>query len=197
MILKFIFYILYRLKGWGMEGVVPKEAQKCVMIASPHTSNWDIVFASAAFQEMKIPLKFTIKKEWFRFPFNLLIGPLGGIPIDRSPKVPGEKRLSMVDAMANIFQGRESIAVMVTPEGTRKRTEQWKTGFWYTAKQAGVPICLGYLDYKKKRAGVGMVIWPTDIEKDMATMMEFYDQITPCYPEKFSLDPRYTKHRKV
>lgn len=178
-----------------MEGNVPKEAQRCVMIASPHTSNWDMVFSAAAFHEMKIPLKFTIKKEWFRFPFNLLIDPLGGIPIDRSPKKAGEKRLSMVEAMANVFEGRESIAVMVTPEGTRKRNENWKTGFWYTAKQAGVPICLGYLDYKKKKAGVALVIWPSNLEDDMATMMEFYNSISPCIPENFVTDPKYTRHK--
>lgn len=195
MLLKIIFYIIYKLKGWSMKGVVPPEAQKCVMIAAPHTSNWDIVFMSGAFHEMKIPLKFTIKKEWFRFPFNLLIGPLGGIPIDRSPKTPGEKRLSMVEAMAKIFDGRDAVAVTVTPEGTRKRNENWKTGFWHTAKLAGVPICLGYLDYKEKKAGVGPVIWPTNLEDDMAKMMEFYDTIHPCYPEKFALDPKYTRHK--
>lgn len=191
MILKLIFAFFFKIHGWKVDSNMPPEAQKCVMIASPHTSNWDIVYTAAAFRKMKIPLRFTIKKEWFRFPFNLLIGPLGGIPIDRNPRKPGEKRLSMVDAMADLFKGRSSIAVTVTPEGTRKRNDRWKTGFWHTAKQAGVPICLGYLDYKNKIAGVGPVIMPTNLEEDMRTIMEFYQTIPPKFPENFTPDPRY------
>ncbi len=187
-----IFALIFRLSGWSLGSNIPKEAQRCVMIAAPHTSNWDIIFASAAFNKLKIPLRFTIKKEWFKFPLNLLIKPLGGIPIDRSPKVPGEKRLSMVDAMANIFSQHDSIAVMVTPEGTRKRVEQWKTGFWYTAEKAGVPICLGYLDYKNKIAGVGKVIWPKNLEEDMIQIMKFYQNLQPRHPESFTTDKRYS-----
>lgn len=192
MILKVIFYILYKLKGWKRDSNVPAEAQKCVMTAAPHTSNWDIVFTAAAFLEMKVPLKFTVKKEWFKFPMNLLMGPLGGIPIDRSPRKPGEERLSMVEAMADILKANSKIAVMVTPEGTRSRNDKWKTGFWHTAKLAGVPICLGYLDYKTKTAGIGPVIWPNDLEEDMRTIVEFYNTKTPAYPELFALDTRYS-----
>lgn len=192
MILKYIFYLLYKLKGWKKTPIQPVEAQRCVMIAAPHTSNWDIVFMSAAFHEMNVPLKFTIKKEWFKFPFNLFFKPLGGIPIDRSPKKAGDQRLSMVEAMAKLFENRSSIAVVVTPEGTRALRKQWKTGFWHTAKLAGVPICLGYLDYEKKVAGVGPVIWPTNLEDDMRKIMTFYKTITPCHPSIFSLDERYS-----
>lgn len=193
MILKYIFYLLYKLKGWKKDNNVPVESEKCVMVAAPHTSNWDIIFTAAAFHELKIPLKFTIKKEWFRFPFNYLFEPLGGIPIDRSPKKAGDKRLSMVEAMADIFKTRTSIAVTVTPEGTRARRTQWKTGFWHTAKLAGVPICLGYLDYEKKIAGVGPVIWPNNLEEDMRTIMAFYKTIPPAHPELFALDERYSE----
>jgi 1-acyl-sn-glycerol-3-phosphate acyltransferase len=192
MILKYIFYLLYKLKGWKKTPTQPAESQRCVMIAAPHTSNWDVVFMSAAFHEMKVPLKFTIKKEWFRFPFNYFFEPLGGIPIDRSPKKAGDQRLSMVEAMAKIFENRTSVAVVVTPEGTRALRNQWKTGFWHTAKLAGVPICLGFLDYQKKEAGVGPVIWPNNLEDDMRTIMAFYKTIAPCNPSKFALDERYS-----
>ena len=172
---------------------IPPESQKCVMIAAPHTSNWDIVMAAAAFYVMKVPLRFTIKKEWFRFPFNWIIGPLGGIPIDRSPKVPGEPRRSMVEAMVDLFEDKDELAVMVTPEGTRKKNDEWKTGFWYTAREAKVPICLGYLDYKHKIAGVrSEVIWPKNLEADMIEMMDFYKNIPPKFPENFSIDKRYS-----
>ncbi|MCO5248166.1 MAG: 1-acyl-sn-glycerol-3-phosphate acyltransferase [Chitinophagales bacterium] len=188
MIFRFIFWLIFKLKGWAIEGEIPPETDRCVLVAIPHTSNWDIIFASAAFYIMKVPMKFTIKKEWFRFPFNLIIGPLGGIAIDRSPKKPGEKRKSMVEAMAHLFEERDSLAVMVTPEGTRKRTDALKTGLWHVAKEAGVPICIGYLDYKKKRAGVGMVIWPKDVDEDMKAIAKFGQTVTPKYPENFGCE---------
>lgn len=91
-----------------------------------------------------------------------------------------------------IYLEHEVLSVAVTPEGTRALRTEWKTGFWHTAKLAGVPICLGYLDYKKKEAGVGKTIWPSDdLEKDMREIMAFYKTITPCHPELFSLDKRY------
>jgi 1-acyl-sn-glycerol-3-phosphate acyltransferase len=190
--LKFLFYLLYKLKGWKMaKGGVPPEAQRCVMIAAPHTSNWDLIISIGAFYEMKIPVRFTIKKEWFRFPFNLLIGPLGGIPIDRSPKKPGDPRPSMVEAMADIYKQHDRIAIMVTPEGTRAKREEWKTGFWHTAKLAGVPVCWGYLDYAKKEAGVAGFIYPNNLDEDMRTMMKVYKDIGPCHPHLYSLDKRY------
>lgn len=194
MLLRLIYWI-YRLMGWKLTGSIPAECQRCVMIAAPHTSNWDIIFALGAFYEMKIPVKFTIKKEWFSFPFKTLMKALGGIPIDRSPKKPGDPRPSMVEAMANIFAQNDKIAVMVTPEGTRKRNENWKTGFWYTAKLAGVPICLGYLNYAKKEAGVGKVIYPNNLEEDMAAIMAFYKDIPPKYQENFAIDPKYVSRK--
>lgn len=190
--IRYIFYLIYKLKGWKMDKNVPAEAQRCVMIAAPHTSNWDMIIAAGAFHEMNIPLRFTIKKEWFRFPFNYVFGPLGGIPIDRSPKKPGDARKSTVEAMADIFSTQNNIAVMVAVEGTRSLRTEWKTGFWFTAKQANVPICLGYLDYDKKVAGVGPVIYPSDLEADMRKIMAFYKNIGPCHPEKFALDKRYS-----
>ena len=192
MLLKIIFYIIFKLKGWRIEGEVKPEIKRCVLLAVPHTSNWDIVFASAAFYIMKIPLRWAVKKEWFRFPFGAIIRSSGGIPIDRSPKVPGEKRLSTVEAMAHLFQGHQELAVLVTPEGTRKRVDKWKTGYWYTAKEANVPIVIGYLDYKHKRAGIGPTIWPSNLEEDMKKVMEFSKTLYPRYPEKFALDTRYS-----
>lgn len=178
--------------GWKMNPAIPKEVGRCVMIAAPHTSNWDLIHMMGGYYDMKIPIKFTIKKEWFKFPFNLVIGPLGGIAIDRTPKKPGDPRPSTVEAMAGLFKENEILSVAVTPEGTRSLRKEWKTGFWHTAKLAGVPICLGYLDYAKKEAGVGKTIWPSDdMEKDMREIMAFYKTITPCHPELFSLDERY------
>jgi 1-acyl-sn-glycerol-3-phosphate acyltransferase len=109
---------------------------------------------------------------------------MGAIPIDRSPKKDGDARKSMVDAMADLFNERESLAVMVTPEGTRAYVPEWKTGFYYVALKAGVPIFLGFLDYKNKIAGIGPAIHPSgDVEKDIETMKAFYRTKTGKYPE--------------
>jgi len=187
-----IFDLIFTLHGWKLNPNRPEGIDRCVMIAAPHTSNWDLIYAIAAFRRMKIPLRFTIKKEWIRFPFKRLILSMGGIGIDRRPKNPGEQRLSMVDAMANLFTTNDQISVMVTPEGTRKLSTTWKTGFYVVARNAGVPIGLGYLDYAKKEAGVGGMIFPgEDMEGDMRKIMAFYKDISPKYPEKFLVDTNY------
>ena len=184
--------LVFKLSGWTLQPELPKGLDRCVIIAVPHTSNYDLLYARAAFFLMDIPLRFTIKKEWMRFPFGWLTRALGGIGIDRSPRQPGEERLSMTDAMADLFNHHKRLAVMVTPEGTRSKRTEWKTGFYHVAQKAGVPIALGYLDYKRKLAGVGKMVYPSgNMEADMREIMEFYRPIAPKHPEKFSLDLRY------
>lgn len=186
-----IFRLIFNFKGWTLKTDSIKGIQQSITIAAPHTSNWDIVMAKAAFDKMGLRLKFTLKKEWFKFPFKLIMRNLGGIPVDRSPKKAGEPRPSMVEAMANLFKQHQELHVMVTPEGTRALRTEWKTGFWHAAKMANVPILCGYLDYSKKIAGVGKIIYPSDFEKDMRAIMEFYKEIKGKFPKKFSLDKRY------
>lgn len=178
--------------GWTLKTPMPEGTDRCVMIASPHTSNWDLVFMVASFDMMNIPLRFTIKHEWLRFPFKRLMLSMGAIGIDRSPKKPGDPRPNMTDVMADLFKGRDRIALVVTPEGTRSLRTKWKTGFYYVAVKAGVPIGLGYLDYKKKEAGVGKMVYPSgDMTKDLQEIMEFYKDIAPHTPAKFSVDLDY------
>jgi hypothetical protein len=166
-----------------------------VVTAAPHTSNWDAVYSLAAFELLGLPVRFTIKKEWMTFPFNLVLGPLGGLSIDRSPREDGHggrTRPSMVEAMVRLFEETPGdLAMMVTPEGSRSRRSTWKTGFWHVARQAKVPILLGYLDYERREAGLGAVIEPTDLERDMRTLMAFYAGISGRHPERFELDARY------
>ncbi len=188
---RWIFKVIFKLLGWKLKTEAIVGIKQSITIAAPHTANMDLPIAKAAFDLMGLPLRFTVKKEWFRFPFKKLTASLGGIAIDRSPKSPGEPRPSMVEAMVQLFKDNPELHIMVTPEGTRSKRTEWKTGFWYTAKQANVPILLGYLDYKNKIAGIGKIIYPTNLEDDMRTMMEFYKDITPCHPDKFSVDLRY------
>ena len=188
---RWIFKLIFKALGWKLKTEAIVGIKQSITIAAPHTANMDLPIAKAAFDLMGLPLRFTVKKEWFRFPFKNITASLGGIAIDRSPKKPGEPRPSMVEAMTNLFKENEELHIMVTPEGTRSKRTEWKTGFWYTAKAANVPILLGYLDYKHKVAGIGKIIYPTNLEDDMRTMMQFYKDITPCHPERFSLDLRY------
>ena len=186
--------LIFFLSGWTKDANedIPKEVQRCVIIASPHTSNWDLVYARAAFYLMGIPLRFTIKKEWLDSPLGWLVKRSGGLAIDRTPKKPGEPRKSMTQAMIDLFEEHQTLAMMVTPEGTRSLRKEWKMGFYHVAAGANVPIALGYLDYKRKHAGVGPIVYPSgDMDADLKKIMAFYKDIGPKHPEKFSVDERY------
>ncbi len=189
MIRKLVLFLLQKT-GWTIDNNLPPDIQKCIVIAAPHTSNWDLIYMIAAFSVYRLRIRFTIKKEWMRFPFNLLMTPLGGIGIDRTPRADGN-RPSFVDAMTHLFNTNQELIVVITPEGTRSKRNKWKTGFFHVAKAANVPILLGYIDYGKKIAGISKAIYPVTIEQTMREMNEFYSTITPKFPEKFSLDETY------
>lgn len=193
MVGRWISRVIMWLSGWHIHPTVPEGYERSVMLAVPHTSNWDIVYARAAFSLLRVPVRFTIKKEWLRLPFGWLLKPLGAIGIDRTPKHPGEPRPSMVEAMADLFaQHQGPLVVLITPEGTRSKVSQWKSGFYHVAKMADVPITLGYLDYAKKEAGVGGIVHLTDdYEADMRKIMDFYRGKTARFPDQFSLDERF------
>lgn len=167
--------------------------EKCIMIAVPHTSNWDFPYARAVFYEMGIPLKFTIKKQWVRFPWGGLFRAMGAIAIDRRPKENTGRKLSYTEAMIDMINDYEGqLCIIITPEGTRTKQTEWKTGFYYAAKGAGVPIVLGFLDYTTRKAGAGKLVYPSDdIEADMREIMDFYKDIKGKNPEDFSIDMRY------
>ena len=178
--------------GWTFNNQMPADLQQCVMIAAPHTSNWDSLYTKLAFIVMDIPVKITIKDSYTKSPFGGLIRALGGVGIDRSPRQAGEERPSMVQAMADLFKTNPRMVMLVTPEGTRSRQPEWKSGFYHVAVAAGVPIALAYLDYAKKEAGVGKIVYPSgDMAKDLAEIMAFYAPIQGKHPENFSVDQRY------
>jgi len=188
-----IFKLLFRWNGWKVDPNMPDLGKQSVILAAPHTSNWDFIYALATMAILKVPIRFTIKKEWMKWPFKRFMTRFGAVTVDRSPKQPGEKRLSTVEAMANLYQEYEHLAIIVTPEGTRKRSEHWKTGFYYVAKAANVPIVMAYLDYPNKIAGIGNIILPTDdMEADMKYIMSYYNVPEKArFPEYFSIDTRY------
>ena len=186
MIRKIVRFLLKKT-GWTIDEHLPPAISKCIVIAAPHTSNWDLYYMMAAFSVYRLRIRFTIKKEWMRFPFSLFIKPIGGIAIDRSPRKDGN-RPSFVEAMTELFNNHQELIIAITPEGTRSRNDQWKTGFFHVARAANVPIVLGYIDYGRKVAGLGKVIYPETLEQTLEEMNAFYSTITPKYPEKFSPD---------
>lgn len=175
---KFIFNKLF---GWKVTNILP-DLPQCVIAVAPHTSNWDFVMGKLAYSSIGRTANFLIKKEWFVFPFNLFFKSMGGIPVKR------DKRTSMTDTLAAAFKDHPKLQLAITPEGTRKRVDEWKKGFYYIALKANVPILLVGLDYKKKEARSLDIFRPTgDLEQDLKRIKAYYKDITPKHPEKFNL----------
>lgn len=189
--MRIIYKLLLKLTGWKIENTLPPDLKKCIVLAAPHTSNWDFYYAMAFLSILKINSRYTIKKEWMQFPFSLITKPLGGIAIDRSPRHLGEKRRSLIDVMVELFNNNKELVIIITPEGTRSKVDKWKAGFYHIALKANVPIVLGYIDYAKKQAGTGMIIYPGNYEEDMRTIMNFYKNIQGKRPEQFAIDKAF------
>ena len=180
------------LMGWEIDNHWDLNIDQCVMIAAPHTSNWDALYARLALKALGVNVRLTIKDSYMKFPLGPFVRALGGIGIDRRTKEEGQPRPSMVQQMSDLFKTHPKLVMLVTPEGTRAKQEQWKTGFYHVAMTAGVPIALAYMDYAKKKTGVGKIVYPTgDFEKDMTEIMAFYAEINPKFPDDFSIDQRY------
>lgn len=180
------------LMGWEIDNHWDLNIDQCVMIAAPHTSNWDALYARLALKALGVNVRITIKDSYMKLPFGPFVRAMGGIGIDRRVKQQGQERPSMVQLMSNLFKTHPKLVMLVTPEGTRAKQEQWKTGFYHVATTAGVPIALAYMDYAKKKTGVGKIVYPTgNYEKDMVEIMAFYAGIQGKFPEKFSVDQRY------
>ena len=175
--------LFFAAKGWKIQGSIPPEIKKCVLVAAPHTSNWDFLYGSCAWILFGLKVKYLIKKEWFRFPFTGLMKSLGGIPVDRN------KHTNLIDAMVALVNSRDKIIVLMTPEGTRKKVDHWKQGFYHLALKANIPIVLGRLDYGTKIAFIGQSFMPTgNIEKDFEIIREFYKGVVGRVPENFSVE---------
>lgn len=189
---KIIAKLILALIGWKVAPDIPKEAGRCVMIAAPHTTNWDGILTRLCFYILDIPVKIAIKVFWTKFPLGLIVIPFGGLGIDRSPKNPAKPRKSQVEQMADFFKQYDQMALVISPEGTRSLRKEWKMGFYYVAQKAGVPITFGYLDYANKVGGVGGPLYLSDdMEADLKKIMAFYKDIKGKYPKYFSVDERY------
>lgn len=169
---------------------MPDDLRSFVFLGAPHTSNHDFVPAMACLYYIKRNSRYIIKDDWMKFPFNLFFKWTGAIGINRKDIAEGKIK-STTDIMANLFKKYEELSLVVAAEGTRKKREQWKTGFYYIAEKADVPIVLAYGDFEKKKTGVGKIIYLKDFESDMKEIMGFYQKIKGKNPENFSIDLRF------
>ena len=159
-----------RLTGWKVEGSLPPQATKSVFIAAPHTSNWDLPYTLMVAFALRLNPYWMGKHTIFKAPFGPVMRWLGGIAVNR------EQANNLVAASALAIREADGpVQLIVPPEGTRSKTRYWKTGFYYIAQTAGVPIVMAYMDYASKRSGLGPVFQPTgDVEADMAAIKAFY-----------------------
>lgn len=171
-------YLLF--SRWQSEGERPT-FPKYVLIAAPHTSNWDLSNMLSIGFTLGLRVRWLGKRALFRPPFGWLMRFLGGIEVDRSAP------LNQVEQVVQVIAGSEHIALVIAPEGTRGRREFWKSGFYHIARQAGIPIVMGFLDYKRKRGGFGPTLFPSDdMQADMDQLREFYRAVTACRPDHFT-----------
>lgn len=168
---------LLKLFGWKVVNKLPK-IDKYMLIAAPHTSNWDFVVGIMSRFVAKTKISFLGKSSLFKPPFGWLFKSLGGIPVYR------KKKLNMVEQMVQAFNERKQLIIAMAPEGTRSYIEHWKSGFYHIAHKAKVPIVLGGLDFKNKAIILGGKCFnPSgDIKRDMEIIRKFYEKIQGKIP---------------
>lgn len=180
---KAIGNFMLNIVGWKLDNHLDlSKIDKCVLVCAPHTSNWDFYYTIAAFWVMDIPMKMFIKDAWTKPWYGFIIKSLGGIGIDRSQKH------NMVEFASGLLKKSDRLYLINTPEGTRSFSPKWKTGFYHIAKEANVPIVLGYCDYKKKRAGIAKIVETKNrsLEEVLKEIEEFFQDVTAKHPENFN-----------
>ncbi|MBR6489246.1 MAG: 1-acyl-sn-glycerol-3-phosphate acyltransferase [Muribaculaceae bacterium] len=168
--------------GWKFVVNIP-DVKKCVICVAPHTSNWDFIMGELASRSVGMKARFLMKDAWFFFPLKYLLRALGGIPVSR------DHRTNVTGGVIDSFNRCEKLAVAVTPEGTRSLNPHWHKGFLYIARDANVPIVLGYFNYDEKIVCLDRIFAPSDdVDADMLAIKRYYDSVG-CkgkYPEKFT-----------
>ncbi|MGY8939127.1 MAG: 1-acyl-sn-glycerol-3-phosphate acyltransferase [Flavobacteriales bacterium] len=171
-------FILNRILGWRVENGFPKEPKKYIIIAAPHTSWIDFPIAILARMSVGTMVHFIGKGSLFKFPFGYFFRALGGTPVDRT------KSNKLVDAVINLFNSKEEFRLALSPEGTRKKVAHWKTGFYYIAKGAKVPVVMATLDFENKKLKISEPYYVTgDLEKDFEHFNLFYKNVKGRNPE--------------
>ena len=165
------------LAGWRLV-YPPQPGPKAVVVLYPHTSNWDFVLGMLAIGALGLPVNWAAKDSLFNGLFGGLFHALGGVPVNR------RERTGFVSQMAEEFRKRERFTLALAPEGTRSRTEHWKSGFYRLAEAARVPVGLGYIDYQERELGIAL--WMTtcgDLARDMEHIRAAYAGKTGRHPQ--------------
>ncbi len=177
-VLRVLSKFVLRMFGWMVENDLPLK-EKYVLVGAPHTSNWDFPIGILGMLAMGLRFRWVGKHTIFRGPTGLMLKAIGGIPVDR------RIRSSFIKRMVALFNAKENMILAIAPEGSRSKTLYWKTGFYYIALDATVPIRLGYLDYREKKIGIGYSLFPSgNIENDMEIIRKFYEGKTGKHREK-------------
>lgn len=167
-----------RLMGWRTHVISP-HTSRYVLIGAPHTSNWDFVFILLLMTVESIPIRWMGKDTLFRWPMGIFWRSFGAIPVNR------RESTNMVDQVAAKFDEYDELIIGLSPEGTRKKASRWRTGFYYIALKADVPIVMAYIDYPNKVCGLGPSLKPTgDIQADFMIIRDFYSDIVGKHPHK-------------
>lgn len=166
--MKALANLLLRIGGWRVEGE-PPAARKYVLIAAPHTSNWDFIWVLSFGFHYGIKIRWVGKHTLFRWPYGWFMRMLGGVSVRR------DRRQNFVKQMADALVAADSMCLVVPVEGTRGYVDHWKSGFYHIARTAGVPIVMSFLDYSRKVGGIGPTLEPTgNIRRDMDILRAFY-----------------------
>ncbi|HEX4894872.1 MAG TPA: lysophospholipid acyltransferase family protein [Solimonas sp.] len=182
---RFLYWLgagILRVAGWRVDVRLP-DMPKFIVIAAPHTSNWDFVFGMAAILLLQVRIDWFGKHSLFEGPLAGMFRALGGHPVNRSSAG------GVVGQAVTAFREREQLVLALAPEGTRSRREQWKRGFYHMAHEASVPVAVAYLDYGRRCVGIGPVFRTTgDWATDMRPVFAFYRGITPRHPDHFAVE---------
>ena len=174
-IAKFIFHTLW---GWKIDVPYPNHIRKSVVMTMPHTSNWDFPIGILIRPIMKTNISFAAKSTLFFFPLGILMRGLGGYPVERS------KHTNLVDTCVGIFNAKSDFILAITPEGTRAKVDKLKSGFYYIAVKADVPIVRCKFDWGTKTTGFSEPFYPTgDYEKDLPELLAWFEGVTGLIPE--------------
>lgn len=166
------------LCGWTVQFRWPP-APKCVVIFYPHTSNWDFIWGVLAYMSLGWQVRWCAKDNWFRWPVGILARALGGIPVNR------RERTGFVSQLKREYERAQELYIAITPEGTRSRTDHWKSGFYRLALATNTLVGLGFIDRPSKRIGIDTyVALSGNEEEDLATFRAYYADKRGVRPEK-------------
>lgn len=173
---------ILKIAGWRLDITVP-DYPKSIICVAPHTSNWDFILGKLAYCAIGRKASFLMKEQWFFFPLGLVFKAMGGIP------VPRKRGSALTDEIVRLMKKSDKLTIAITPEGTRSRTDKWRRGFLFIARDANIPILLGVIDYGEKLIKIRDTFRTTgDIDSDMQEIKNYYRNAVALHPEKFSTD---------